>query len=211
MLEIVTPASVTALTTLAAVKADLGLTDADEDAYLSAQIERVSAFICTFLAVVQADDGSRTLGRETLTEWIEAPLLSRVPVVSITSMEDGNGEALDPDDYVVDKPTGRFYGANARWMNLVYNYTPPVLPMAVTYTAGWLLPGETGRNLPHDIEAAALALIKAGRAGRGRDPLVKSEDVPGLIRTEYWVGTVSDSAMPPDIAARLSLHKRLTV
>jgi hypothetical protein len=101
-------------------------------------------------------------------------------------------------------------------MNLIYNYTPPPIPIIARYTAGWLLPGDEGRNLPYPIETATVSRVSGVRVGGGRDPLVKAEDIPGVLRTEYWVGaTGSDSGgtggLPPDLWSQLSLYRRLGV
>jgi hypothetical protein len=191
MLEVTVPAATTALTTLDRVKAGLGITDDADDEYLEAMIAEQSDYVCALLNVALADDGTRTLGLETIDEALTYPLLSRVPVLSIEGIWDGNGEPLDPLDYRFDKVTGRIYGANTRWANLVYNFTPPIIPLIVRYTAGWRLPGDDGRNLPYAIESATVSLISTARASRGRAPNVRAEDIPGVIRTEYWVGTAA--------------------
>lgn len=215
MLTVLEPAATTGLTTLDMLKLALGITTDDDDDYLEMQIVNASSFVCGILNVAAAQDGTRNLGLETLEEYCSGPLLSRVPIVSIEAMADGNGDSLDPADYLVDKITGRLFGANTRWANLVYNYTPPALPMLVTYKAGWLLPGEDGRNLPPVIESATISRISSGRAGRGRDPAIKAERIPGVMDVEYWVGSTSSggdgSGIPPDIMSQLSLYRRYTV
>jgi len=45
----------------------------------------------------------------------------------------------------------------------------------VTYQAGWLMPDDAERNLPADLEAAAIAMIKAARFIRDRDPTLRKE------------------------------------
>jgi hypothetical protein len=217
MLTVIEPAATTALTTLDRVKLSLGITDDADDEYLEMMIAEQSDYVCSYLNVAMADDGTRTLGLETLEETLFVPMLSRLPVVEILSMADGNGEAFDPADYLVNPVSGRFMGPpSTRWMNLVYNFTPPPVPLVVTYKAGWLLPGDDGRNLPPVIESGCMSLISTYRAGRGRDPLAKSETIPGVISTEYWVGPVGGassgaSGMPPDIASRLSFYRRHVV
>jgi hypothetical protein len=219
MLTVIEPAASTALTTLDRVKFGLGidLDDDTNDEFLEMQIQEQSDYVCALLNVAVADDGTRTLGLETVEEILEMPFLSRLPVVEIISLMDGNGTVYDPDDYRIHRMTGRFIGPpSTAWMNLIYNYTPPPIPIIARYTAGWLLPGDEGRTLPYPIETATVARVSSVRSGSGRDPLVKAEDIPGVIRTEYWVGstggdTGGTGGIPPDIWSQLSMYRRLGV
>jgi hypothetical protein len=216
MLTVIEPAATTALTTLDRVKLGLGITDDANDELLEIQILEQSEFVCALLNTAMAADGTRTLGLETVEEILEAPTLSRIPVVEIEEVRDGNGTLFDPADYLVDKATGRFIGpASAAWWNLVYNFTPPAIPIIVRYKAGWRLPGDENRNLPRVIETGAISRVTSVRAAGSRDPNVKAEDIPGVLRTEYWVGSTggdsSTGGIPPDIWSQLSLYRRLSV
>jgi hypothetical protein len=55
--------------------------------------------------------------------------------------------------------------------------------MTVVYQAGY-------DTMPADIEDATLRVIAQRWAGRGRDPLLKSQSQPGLGDQTYWIGTV---------------------
>ena len=215
MLNVITPAATTALTTLDRVKNGLGITDDAEDEYLEAMINAATDQACVYMNVVQAEDGTRTIGLETLEEvfpycgYETTVMLSRIPVVSIESVTvDEDGTLVDPAEYMVKRTTGIAFRQPASY----YGWWG--MPLTITYVAGWLLPGDSGRNLPWDIEDAAVRLVKTARSSRTRDPLTKSEDVPGLFRTEYWVGAVGASAgpggssLPPDIASTLDFHRR---
>jgi hypothetical protein len=220
MLTVVTPAATTDLTTLPAVRAELDLRSNDEDVYLRRQISIASEQICDFLLTATATDGTQTLGRETLSEKFEDHhrhlsdrwgsqrreiLLARIPVVSITSVT-VDETVLDPATYEVDGATGilRFMkpGCEGLWGSRC---------VVVVYVAGWLLPGDADRNLPRLIENAAIEYVKTVRLSRSRDPLVKSEEVPGVYSAQYWVGPIGDgeSALPPDIAAKLSKRRNM--
>ena len=59
MITVVTPAATQALTTLAAIKAELAVTGGSDDAYLSAAIARASAAVCGYC--------NRVLAAETLS------------------------------------------------------------------------------------------------------------------------------------------------
>lgn len=226
MLAVSTAATRTALTTLSALKAELDLTANGEDVYLRNQINAVSALVCQYLDVAVAGDGTRTLGREVLVETVRLDrrsyglpsrmysnaigrstiVLSRTPVVSIASVVEDD-EAVDPANYEVN-------GANGILQRLD-NGLPRdfwATKTVVTYTAGWLLPGDSARNFPFEIEDAVIKLIKAERFARKRDPLLKSDDVAGVGRQDFWVGGVGDGgAIPPDIAAQIEKFRNISV
>ena len=206
-------ASSTDLTTLQSAKDELGISGASEDTYLGTAIDRASAMICSYLGVAVADDGTCTLGRETLVETFRLPvelseiMLARWPVTSITSVVE-DGETLAADEYEIDKRTGILRRLDGDDNVTLFS----AAKIVVTYVAGYKLPGEVGRNLPHDIEAAVLEVIKAHRSSRTRDPLIKAEETAGLGRIEYWVGSTStSSAMPPEAQMRLDAYRRPAV
>jgi hypothetical protein len=46
-------------------------------------------------------------------------------------------------------------------------------------------------------------------AAKGRDPSVKSEEIPGVIRTDYWVGAVGEAGeLPPRVVMKLAPYRR---
>lgn len=106
MLEVITAAENRKLTTLAAVKADLGLTGAEEDARLDALIEQYSAAIVGWCG--------RPFALETLRETIfgraatDGLMLSRWPIVSIASITVGGAEVA-AEAYAVDRDGGLVY------------------------------------------------------------------------------------------------------
>lgn len=221
MLVITSAADSTDLTTLETVKLELGITASDEDEYIASKIERVSSTVCTYLNVAAGTDGTRTLGRETLTETFQLSInrqvqssingrseltLARYPVSSITSVT-VSGTALDTADYGVDGATGILYRLNSDGVQCQWETGLIV----VVYVAGWLLPGDTGSNMPLDIEDATIGLIKLARAARERDPLVKSENFAGILSTTYWTPDGDSSAIPPDIAYKLAPYRNISV
>ena len=222
MFSVVTKAKTTALTTLPAVKLALGVSDSADDKWLQTQIDLASIAICNYLGVEMAEDGSRTLGRETVTETFDRRsrypyiqpfgvvvprreadstiVLAKRPVVSIGSIAE-NGTAVDPADYELFATTGVVKRLSsyllAAW---------PCTIVTVTYTAGWLLPGDENRNLPVDIEQAAITYVQAQVGARKRDPNVKSVNIPGVRQVDYFYGTpgLDDQMLP--IAARAMLN-----
>jgi hypothetical protein len=73
----------------------------------------------------------------------------------------------------------------------------------VTYIAGYALLGD----LPYEIERAAILLCKYYRYTLSRDPLIKREDIPGVIETEYWVSNEGSPAMPRQVTDLLDPHR----
>lgn len=212
MLTVSSAAENTALTTLDEVKAQLSITATDEDTYLESAITRASAAICAYLNVPSATDGTKTLGRETLVETFRLTkyepvlILSRYPIASISSITE-DGTAVDSAEYEI-----RGGGLVAR---LTADDTETCwLPakVVVTYVAGWLMPDDDGRTLPQDIEDAAIALIKAARFNRTRDPLLRSENIlESLYSYTLFAPSDKDGVMPADVAALLEPYRNVTI
>jgi len=200
MIEIITPAQSRRLTTLEALGTELGLPEDQWDAAMQAAIDRVSAAIAAYCG--------RTFGRETVREaWRHRVtprelLLSRYPVASIISLTIGD-QVEDTADLTFDPDAGIVYG---RRLGTAGDRTQ------LTYVAGYVLPGEEGANLPAEIEQAALQAAKTLWLTRARDPAVRSEQVDGIGRTDYWVGAVDGVASYlSDVLFLLSSHRTVEV
>jgi len=82
----------------------------------------------------------------------------------------------------------------------------------VAYTAGFILPGASGRNLPYAIEGAVVALVSDYWASSGRDPTLRAESIPGVIERQFWVGAVGEAQLlPPRVLASIAPFRRLLV
>lgn len=192
-----------ALTTLERVKAELDLTGGAHDELLTRKIAEASAGVEAHLG--------RTLRRESLSQifWgahdcVEALVLDRDPVVSIDSIT-LDDDAVAETDYRLDAESGLLYRLSDGYAHS-WAWCKSVV---VAYTAGYLLPGENGRNLPAAIEGAVVKLVSSFWLSRGRDPLTKAEDIPGVLRTEYWVGaTGAAGELPPAVVADLAPFRR---
>lgn len=197
-------ASVTALTTLERIKAELSIATTAHDAVLGYKIDEASSDIGAHL--------NRVLARETLSEtfWggidgIETLMLDRYPVASITSVT-VDGVAVDAAEYRLEKESGLLFrltadGYGSRWS--------AGKSIVVVFEAGYLLPGQQGRNLPAALEGAAVDLVASYWSSRGRDPLVRSQEIPGVISTTYWVGAVGDAGeLPPSVLSKISPFRR---
>lgn len=204
LVTVTTPAEATALVTLDRVKAELGITTTTHDVLLTAKIAEASADI-------EAHIGYR-LARETVTEtfWaIEEPasyvLLDRTPVASIASVT-LDDEAQETTAWRLNPKTGALYALDGsgypwRWISSE--------SLVVSYTGGYLLPGQSGRNLPAPLEGAAADLVGMFWLARGRDPSLRAETVDGVGRSEYWVGAVGrDGSLPPTVIQKIASFVR---
>ena len=204
---ITTAASVTRLTTVARVKQELDITSNDNDALLGSKIDEATSEIEAHLG--------RFFRRETLTEtfWGDSEcaqylILARAPVASITSVTIDD-VAVDSTEWRLDAATGILHRLDSTGYPSFWSWCKSVV---VVYVAGYLLPGEVGRTLPEAIEAGALSLMSAFWQSRGRDPLVKSEEIPGVERVDYWVGYIGEAGqLPPDVITKIAPFRRVLV
>ena len=202
------------LTTLAALKDDLNITTGADDAYLQRLIARASSTVLSYLGIAATSDGLRSIGQQNLIETFRLSryepelVLARTPVTIVASVKEDD-ELLDPETY-------EFHGAEAVLRRLCNDHPADwsACKVEVTYTAGWILPGQTGTGpaLPADIEGAVLSLIKAARASRTRDPLVKAEVIPGVLERQWWIGAVGDAGLiTPEVAATLDPYVQVNI
>jgi len=199
----------TSLTTLTRVKSELNLTtvDAARDALLESKIDEASSDIEAHLA--------RVLARATLSErfWGEPNggeylVLARAPGVSITSVT-LDDVLVSASEYRLEPETGLLYRLDSSGYPCAWTWCKDVV---IVYVAGYLLPAETGRTLPYALEAAAVELVSSYWASRGRDPTVRSEDIPGLGAVSYWVGAVGEAGdLPPGVESKIAPFRRVLV
>lgn len=220
MFTVVSAAETTDLTLLATVKADLNIATADKskDAYIGRLIKRASAAICAYMNVPAAPDGSRTIGRETLSETFRfrkwghrnSLVLAKKPVIGVTSIHRGD-ELYDSELYELDGAAGMVtricppsgFTSSSGWSTS--------RDLIAVYETGYTLPGDDSEyTLPPDIEGCAVELVKMALSSRTRDPLVKAIEVTDIDRKEFWVGGIggsgtggASSPLPPSIAATL--------
>lgn len=170
------------LTTLDRVKSELGISGTADDTLLGAKIDEASAAVTLYCDRVFALETVSEQFR--LTSCVPSLILARRPVVTLGAIVE-DGLTLADADREIDKEAGLLYrldGQDARceW---------PALKITVSYSAGYVLPGNSGRNLPYDIEACCIELVRGYWMSRDRDPLVKREVIPDVSELEFWVGT----------------------
>lgn len=221
-LTVITSAKVRDLTTVANVRADLGLSGGVPTN------EQVGRFIAQASASA-ASFCRRAFGRETVRErfefdWrrhcdddAEGLLLSRTPAVQVVSVK-VDGLTLAPSAYEIAEqpahPVSLFYlrhlvdGEPRAWTGRA---------VTVEYEAGWLLPGESrgdpattaAPDLPADVERAVIQLVGAAVSASGRDMMVKSEDVEGVGSRSFYVQGSAASLPHPEAEATLAQYRRM--
>lgn len=136
-----------ALTTLARVKAELGITDALKDALLEGWINDASE-------AIERRCGRKFQRAEVLEKLrgtgTQSLLLSRTPVVSVTSVE-VDGTMLEDDDYEIDDGGAGILNRESGWptsgescVGIAWTPVPGTgkRNIEVTYTAGYVTPGQ---------------------------------------------------------------------
>jgi uncharacterized phiE125 gp8 family phage protein len=179
-----------ALTTLAAVKLHLGITDESDDALLTQLINQASDDIATRC--------NRTLTRETRTDETydctggTRLYLDLYPIYSVASVT-VDGETVT--DYQTQ--SAGYLDRDDRWNGEV----------KVAYTGGYLLEPITGppaiaRNLPYDLEYAVILWVSGAYNSRGSEHL--SSETIGPLKSDFW-------PEQPAIKAIVNRYRRINV
>lgn len=195
-----TPASDHDLVTLDDLREQLRVkpNDTANDAWYAKVISRTSRQaerFCNRIFVIQTyvDTYRGNVSGETG----EPLVLSQAPVDPASLAISVDAVALDPaSDYGLDQDAG-----------LVYRLTDPAYwtsgsSLVAQYVAGF-------SPIPDDVQQAVLELCTIENSGRGRDPMLRASESPGLGRQEYWVGGLPGGAtIPQDIAGLLYPYRR---
>lgn len=167
------------LTTVSNFKELIGKSDSVDDTLLGKIITRASEAVVSYCG--------REFAKQTYTETMKgdgSPFLkmSRIPIVSVTSVS-YQGVAVTASDYVVNEPEqGVITNLNSYWYYTGYKYD-----YSVVYVAGYVLPTFTSGtpNLPADIEQAVLEVAKIMWFSRKDDLSVTQENVPEVYSVSY--------------------------
>jgi len=203
VISVTAPASDLTLLSIAELRTAVGLSDNSRDADLT----RIGGYIADAIAQAckVATDGATppTLRQESLTETFrlnrwwnrtshytpkEMLILARRPIVSVASVVEA-GNTLDPTapDYEIRSGTGMllrlFNNAPSHWAHDL---------IVVTYTAGWA-------TVPQGLKRAAEKMMRLYWAQSTRDPLLRQENIPGVLEQTYWIGSPSDPSIPQDV------------
>ena len=112
----------------------------------------------------------------------------------------GTGQTLIPQfAYQLDAPAGQLIRLN---QYTAYPTAWAPVQTTVTYQAGYA-------TIPADLVDATLRLMSQRWSSRGRDPMLKSQEQPGLGTQTYWVGGPPGvrGAFPQEIAAMLDRYR----
>lgn len=184
MLTVTAAASSDALTTLAAVKAELGITATTDDTHLTTLVTAASATIASVF-------GLSTLGRQTLlqterlTDYTSYILLERGINPTITTVT-VDGEALESTDWEMD------CGILFRLSDDSRIYWSPG-KIEIAYASGYSLPS----GAPADLARACILTVSAWYAARGRDPLLRSQAHEGAGAESYLDPKPGVEVIPP--------------
>lgn len=172
--------------------------DTANDAWLTKVIGRTSRQaerFCNRIFVVQTY--LDTFRANASGEAGEPLMLAQAPVDPASLTITADDSALDPAaDFGLDQYTG-----------LVYRLSDPMrwtsgASLVAQYTAGF-------DPIPDDVQQAVLELCTIENSGRGRDPMLRANESPGLGRQEFWVGGLPGGAtIPQDIAGLLYPYRR---
>jgi len=222
-LTVKTPAASSRLATLAQARADRALAELD-DAALGRLLDLASCDIAAYLN--RGADAAQVyaIGRETLVETLtgcfgERELhLGRYPVASLVAVTlDGVSSTLS--QYRVQHNTGILRQAAA-------GYTQAFLAweVVVEYTAGWLLPGEQGANLPLDIQDACILLARYKQQSDLQAEIdadlggLRRVSIPGAVDVELGDAfrgingaRTSSGFLPEEVRSRLERYRQIVL
>ncbi len=198
-----------ALTTLTRVKSELSITVSTYDTILQQKIDEASNDIEASLGFrVSKETVSETFWHEQYDSQPDRIFLNRTPITLLSSIT-MDGLTVDSSLYRVDYNTGEVFALDASGYPWRWYFQKSIV---AAYAGGYILPAESNSTLPKGIEGACIDLVSSFWASRGRDPQVKSEEIPGVIRTDYWVGAVGEAGeLPPQVVMKLAPFRRVVV
>lgn len=206
-LTVVTAACAVDLTTLARAKRELGLASSDKSRDNDVKED------ITMASRMCAEYCRRPFAKETVRETIDVNgpdflvsagrllVLARKPIVEIVSVVEGTDDplVLDTDYYLYaeDGMISRGTRASPRCWRAG--------ALTVEYTAGYeLLDG-----VPWSYERACLIVLRSLWFSRGRDPSVRSVDIPDVGSRTYAPGDPMALGMPLEAQQLLQPHRRI--
>jgi hypothetical protein len=222
ILTVVTPASTQSLVSLADARDELQAPPS-ADAFLNRAIRQVSAMLASYC--------DRVFIRETVSEQFRgtgfgpglfsgysfgpvfAPftvasrndpmVLRRFPVSEVISVVEDGVTLVVATDYEIDAQRGF---VTRLWQDVQMPWLFDKL--TIEYTAGY-----AADEVPDDLQDAVLRMITARYAARGRDPMLRSYSVPGVLEEAFWVGSPGNdgSGLPPEICGLLDQYREVRV
>ncbi len=203
MLEVLAPAASTRLATLDTLKAELGIADSAQDAALGRLLDQASTRAVRYVGAPFGREMVRETWRGVRAAGVvlaRVPAIDQAPPTTINSVVVDDA-ALDAGAAVLDGP---------RLIRLRGGCLVPwcARTLVVTYVAGYLLPGDIGRDLPADVERACLVIATDLHAALGRDPTLRSDSVDGIGSSSWLDPQAGAGALPPQAAEALLPYRR---
>ena len=218
-ITVVDAAPNTRLTTIEAVKRNLGITDADQDEPIEDMIQQNSDFITSYT--------SRVFARQNVTEsFIGKGLpnveLSITPIISISELKlkeaivtSENFTINDAEAGILQIETG-FTSTELAWNTIDRAVSPyGVKDWSCTYIGGYTLPSwqTTGipRDLPYDLERACIEMTKSTFHNASLDGSIKTYKIGDTSVT--WdksssASGVNNAGIPTVAANILDYYRR---
>lgn len=218
------------LTTLAVFKDEMEISGTTRDSFITRLIGHASAAIENYC--------DRSFTRARSTSVVSLPLnlaaatrllLPRLPLITVYSVTlEATGVAIDAGTYSIDDAAAGILFRARGWspwsvdqfpnastvLNMPLREVRYLVDFEAGYDAAEGSPGSPASPVPPDLERATLDLVKQYYLAVKRDPSVRSEDVAGVGRTDYWVGSLpstQNSGMPVSITGVLDNYRKIMV
>lgn len=211
MLVVTTAASDRSLLTLAELRSAVGVSDNSRDADLVQLGARIDAAICTHCKIAAGGVTPPTLRLETLTETIRIQtvrdprprpklILSRRPIVSVTSATEGDTELDVDDDIEINAAEGSLLRLDGD-DNISNWYGAKIV---VVYRAGWA-------TVPDNLKLAATKFALDVWSEGKRESNLKRIKIEGISEREYWVPPTTDPLISEEVSALLRPFMNIAV
>lgn len=192
------------LTTLDRAKRELGLDRSDKSRDQDVRDD------VTMASRMCAEHCGRPFGKETVREIIDVGahergrwiVLARKPIVTMDSLAEGTADPLVLDtDFILDLENGMMRRGT---IGSVVGWTVGML--TAEYTAGYeLLDG-----VPWSYERACLIVLRSIWFSRGRDPAIRSVDLPDVGSRTYASSDSPGIGIPLEAQQLLQSHRRMS-
>ena len=207
-LETIDEPTTKALTTVERVMMESAIFAGGDPQLIAAKILEASSDIAIRVApTLYRTKVLETIFRDASCWWFEWLDPTVWPITSIDSIV-VDGVEIDPVRYMIDRRRRRIHhAAPAGWFGAPYGW-PFRNSIEITYTGGYLLPGQPNRDLPPSLEGACLDLVSSAWHARGRDPTLRAETNVGVYEFQYWTGSIGESgSLPPLVESKIEPYK----
>jgi hypothetical protein len=190
------------LTTLANVKAELGITNGASDTLLARYITGASKAAMQFC--------NRVFAVETLSEqflagrnWHSPKLqLARYPLTAVTSVTEDEELLTAGEHYTPNYQNGQLLRLGGDSVSLSCWSSRSI---TAVYSSGY-------EAVPSDLEDAVIRMVTKRYSAKGRDATLKSEEIPGVMSATYWIATGDEAGnITPDVADILESYRAFVV